>query len=323
MYFSPGIKNKLNDFFNFEALREELKDAIQDKNMPMIALYGLRRTGKTSLIRVVLNALKLKYVWLDGRDISSRENFNIKLKEEINRLKLIKLDKVAIKGVEIKFDSRNDLDFLNRKKVVLVIDEAQLLKRYGIDNKLAYIYDNFPHIKIIISGSEIGMLESFLGKNNARAPLYGRAVLEIKTYKLDTEYARRFLLEGAKQANRIISESELKVATESFGGIIGWLTKYGWYRLKVNHQIALEKTTEEGKVIAKEEFLKFAFRAESRYLAILQAVQTGARWEEIKKAVAISDSQLNAMLNRLKDHGFIEKIDHHYVIADPLLAAAL
>jgi AAA+ ATPase superfamily predicted ATPase len=55
MYFSPQVKEKKEDFFNYELMQEELKKAIADRLVPLIAIYGLRRTGKTSLIRVVLN----------------------------------------------------------------------------------------------------------------------------------------------------------------------------------------------------------------------------------------------------------------------------
>lgn len=52
------------------------------------------------------------------------------------------------------------------------------------------------------------------------------------------------------------------MAVEKLDGIIGWLTKYGWYRLRFPEKEALRKTIEEGKYIAKEEFLRFVVRAE-------------------------------------------------------------
>ena len=109
---------------------------------------------------------------------------------------------------------------------------------------------------------------------------------------------------------------------ENIDGIIGWLTKYGWYRLKMPHKEALARTIEEGKVVVMEEFNKFASRSIARYKTIMKAIKKEGRWENIKKIVSISDPQLFAMLKRLLDYGLIEKADHVYKISDPMLEAA-
>lgn len=324
MYFNPQVKDNRRDFFNFEVIQEELKKALQDKSTPLIAVYGLRRTGKTSLIRVVLNSMGRKYVWIDSRDISSRDDFHNKLSDEIDKFKRFKIDKLTLKGVGLSLNfMKKGLDYLNKHKIILVMDEAQLLKRLHMDNSIAHIYDNFPNIKIVISGSESGMLKNFLGKNNAKAPLYGRAVLELQTRRLDKESGFIFLKEGAKQAKMDFADEEILTAIKELDGIIGWLTKYGWYRLKYPPKESLRRTVEEGKILAKEEFIKFATKAEARYKKIMKSIKGGAKWEEIKNQTQISDKQLCSMINRLIDSGFVEKKEGIYAIADPLLEAAL
>lgn len=324
MYFNPQVKDNKDDFYNFEVIQEELKKAINDKLTPLIAVYGLRRTGKTSLVRVVLNSLGKKYAWIDSRDISSRDEFHKKLLDEIDKFKRFRIDKLTLKGVGLSLNfMKKGLDYLNKHKFVLVIDEAQLLKRLHLDNSIAFIYDNFPNIKIIISGSETGMLKSFLGKNNAKAPLYGRAVFELQTNRLGKEGGFTFLKEGAKQAKINFTDEEIITAIKELDGIIGWLTKYGWYRLKHAHKEALRRTVEEGKTLAKEEFVKFATKAEARYKKIATSIKGGAKWDEIKKATQISDKQLYVLMNRMIDSGFVEKSEGLYIIADPLLEAAL
>lgn len=324
MYFNPQVKDSKKDFFNFEVIQEELKKALEDKLTPLIAIYGLRRTGKTSLIKVVLNLLDRKYVWIDSRDIYSQEDFHGKLSNEIDKIKRFKIDKLTLKGVGLSLNfMKRGLDYLNKHKIILVIDEAQLLKKLHLDNSIAYIYDNFPNIKIVISGSESGMLKSFLGKNNAKAPLYGRAVFELQTNRLDKESGFMFLKEGAKQAKMDFTDEEILTAIKELDGIIGWLTKYGWYRLKHAPKESLRRTAEEGKALAKEEFVKFATKAEARYKKIMKSIKGGARWEEIKSQAQISDKQLYSMMNRLIDSGFVEKREGIYTIADPLLEAAL
>lgn len=324
MYFDPQAKQKPGDFFNFEVLQRELKKALADPHIPLIAVHGLRRTGKTSLIRVVLNSLKKKYVWMDGREIASRNEFFIKLSEEASKLRRFEIKGISLKGLSWSLNlHKKDLEYLNKKKITLVIDEAQLLKKMKIDYLLASIFDNYPQIKIVISGSEKGMLMYFLGQANAQAPLYGRAVFELSTRRLTKEEGLNFLREGGKKCDPSIKEEEIMEAIQHLDGIIGWLTKYGWYRLRLPHKSALNKTIEEGRHVSYEEFLRFATRSEKKYLQILKAMKEGARWEEIRKEAQTSDTQLSAMLKRMADYGFIEKKEQLYQISDPLLEAAV
>ena len=54
----------------------------------------------------------------------------------------------------------------NKTRFVLALDEAQELKRL-VDYKLQYpltdIYDNKHEIQMIVSGSQVGLLEDFFG----------------------------------------------------------------------------------------------------------------------------------------------------------------
>lgn len=322
MYFDPQAKQKPEDFFNFEVLQQELRKALGDPHIPLIAVHGLRRTGKTSLIRVVLNSSRKKYVWFDGREIVSRNEFFIRLSEEVGKLRRFKIKGVSLKGISWSLDlHKKDLDYLNKQKITLVIDEVQLLKKMKIDYLLASIFDNYPQIKTVVSGSEKGMLMNFLGQGNAKAPLYGRAVFELQTCRLTKEEGFNFLREGGRKLDHPLKEEEILEAIQQLDGIIGWLTKYGWYRLRLPHKTALQKTREEGGHVAREEFIRFAARSEKIYLRILKAMKEGARWEEIRKQTQTSDTQLSLMLKRMIDYGFVEKTEQVYRIADPLLEA--
>jgi AAA+ ATPase superfamily predicted ATPase len=64
-----------------------------------------------------------------------------------------------------------------RGKVVYVIfDEAQNLKFYkrahGIffNEILGYVYDNLKNVRLILTGSEIGLLEEFIGSGIHHLP---------------------------------------------------------------------------------------------------------------------------------------------------------
>lgn len=324
MYFDPQAKQKPEDFFNFEILQQELKNALSDPHIPLIAVHGLRRTGKTSLIRVVLHSLKKKYAWLDGREITSRNEFFSKLSEETDKLRRFEIKGISLKGISWSLNlHKKDLDYLNKKKMILVVDEVQLLKKIKIDYFLASVFDNYPHIKTVVSGSEKGMLMQFLGQANASAPLYGRAIFELVTRRLTQEEGLNFLREGAKKTSSSIKEDEIMDAIQNLDGIIGWLTKYGWHRLRLPHKTALNKTMKEGGHVAYEEFLRFSTRSERKYLQILKTIKEGARWEEIQRKVQTSDTQLSLMLRRMIDYGFVEKQEQVYRIADPLLEGAI
>jgi nicotinate-nucleotide pyrophosphorylase (carboxylating) len=73
----------------------------------------------------------------------------------------------------------------NLDRFVLAIDEAQwlrLLKGHGKMDMalvLAYVYDNLSNVKVILTGSEVGLLHDFIGFNDVRSPLYGRIMDEL------------------------------------------------------------------------------------------------------------------------------------------------
>jgi len=323
MYFNPHVKEKKDEFFNFEVIQNDFKKAISEDHIPLIAIYGLRRTGKTSLVRVVLNSVRKKYIWIDSRDISSKHDFYSYISEQINQKRRIRINKISIKGIEFSLERhQQNLNYLNNHKMALVIDEAQLLKKFNVDYVLASIFDNHPNIKLIISGSEVGMLKRFLGENNAKAPLYGRAVYELHMHRLANEQAYEFLKRGFKEARVIVPDDELYEVVNYLSGSIGWLTKYGWHRLRFSHKTALQKTINEGKLIVKQEFLKCFYRSEKRYVKLLQTIRGGVPWKTISIKMDISDNQLSEMLTRLQDSGFIEKINTNYVIIDRLLEEA-
>jgi len=70
--------------------------------------------------------------------------------------------------------------------LVVAFDEAQLLRfltggKGKIDFRefFAYIYDNLKNIRLVLTGSEMGLLLDFLGFNESGKPLYGRYREEI------------------------------------------------------------------------------------------------------------------------------------------------
>lgn len=357
MYFDPLPKTEQKDLFGVDYALSTLVKALSNPFTRMIIIKGLRRTGKTSLLNVALKIVKIDYVKVDVRESPYLDKIGFmkflieKIREKIEEPLLQRIIK-SITGLgigyrdvslEVLFSKENTsgiffekLDYeLNKKKksLILAFDEIQLLKEINFDYLLASIFDNYKSIKLVLTGSEIGLIDKFLGKKNYDAPLFGRAYLEIGTKRLKEEESLTFMREGMKQLKKELSFEEQQEIIAELDGIIGWLTHYGWLRYNnLTHQGALSKTKEEGKEIVRKELTSFLLarqKAKEKYLLLLKVIARGKdRWSIIKQALSkenlkLSDSQLNSYLGELIDYGFIEKKEGKYYLSDPITLSAV
>jgi len=120
-----------------------IKQNIIEKLQPnkVVALYGPRQAGKTTLIKKILENINEKYLFLNGENRSAQKWMSI---QEIDILK----------------------QYIGDNKLV-VIDEAQKIEHIGINLKL--IVDNIDNIKILATGSSFFELANQIGE-----PLVGR-----------------------------------------------------------------------------------------------------------------------------------------------------
>jgi len=353
MYFAIEPKTTKKDLFNFDNEYRELKKAVVDPGDKLIVISGLRRTGKTSLMKVVYNETALPKIYIDTREIfpltpqSVNQHFVSALFELAKRYNLAEalLDQVKSLelGVKIELKQREhllssvlksiNLEMGKRKtQAVIFIDEAQKLKPTGIDDVFAYVYDNLPNVKIVLAGSEIGLLEDFLGREKD-APLFGRAKKLITLNRFSRENSIAFLQGGFKQADKEITTEEIENVVGEIDGLAGWLSMYGWYRLKTTREKALKTVKVEGsKIVAGEleAFLKGRQEARKRYLVILKGLSVKQmKWSEVKTYLeiefksTINDSHILNYVDNLVDYGFIEKRDNLYELTDPLVRDAL
>ncbi len=356
MYFDPLPKTERKDLFGAGYALSTLVNALDDPFTRMVVIKGLRRTGKTSLLNVALKESKTDFVKIDVRESPYFDKIGFmkflveKIREKIDEPLLQRIMK-SIVGLEIGykdlslgllfskenfsgiFFERLD-DELNKKKknIILAFDEIQLLKEIKFDYLLASIFDNYKNIKLVLTGSEIGLIDKFLGKKDYDAPLFGRAYLEIDSKRLREEESAAFIQEGMKQLNKGLSFEELQETIENLDGVMGWLTHYGWLRYKgLSHQSALSKTKEEGKEMVRKEIHSFLQnrKAKDRYLQILRVVAKGNEtWKAVKLAMrkekaTFSDSQLNSYLTELIDYGFLDKTEGKYYLSDPITLSAV
>lgn len=157
-----------NFFYGFEKKRElfnELLKKIKDKQI--ISITGLRRTGKTVLLKQLIDYLIIKGA---AREYILYFSFD----EEQPRISEIMAEYQARLGKELTKIT---------DKICIFLDEIQKLDNW--QNQLKYYYDNYPNLKFFISGSS-----SLFIRKQARESLAGR-IYELKLKPLSF---REFLL---------------------------------------------------------------------------------------------------------------------------------
>jgi len=340
MYFITEPKSKKEDFFNYEYEYAEIKKAMARKEK-IIAVLGVRRVGKTSLLNILYNETKGLKVWLDGRIISNpkKEIFSaiydvVKTgKSKIfGKIESLNISAFGV-GINVKISTDSLLEIENKirkaDQIYVFIDEAQKTDPGDLADVLSYFYDRFPNVFFVISGSEIGLIETVLGENNSKHPLYGRHITKIFMNRLDKSKGFEFLKKGFEQLKIKVKEDEIYEAIDKLDGLIGWLTLYGYERGIIKSEKALEKTTEIASQIVASELANFLKITKNRklYLTILREAN-GITWSELKIRTEheigkkLNPNSFTSTLEKLIDYSFLEKKDDKYYLADPLLLKA-
>ncbi len=346
MLFDICVKTDEKDFYNYEEELNQLLTLTHQKIKPrLIALLGPRRVGKTSM----LNIFSKKYgkaAIIDGRKCYNQQEFAIQLKLAISAIfdelggraliekTLCSLDEISLsmygaKGVW-KQDSKDILKQLDNalkqmnEHAILCIDEAQLIEWKHFSLWLSHVYDYYPRITLLLSGSQIGLVEQMLSKT----PLKGRIVHKVFMNQLPKEKAIGFLVQGFAQQNKRIDLVDVEDAVHKFGGLIGWLTYYGYFRLTRTHDESIDEVIRVGTSIVKEELLSFinTYKGDPKnVVAVLKAISIGLdEWNEIKRYVGnLSDGSLSRLLKKLKLYTFIEEHDGKYRVVDPMLSIVI
>lgn len=148
---------------------EQLKEFFKKPNQAL-ALYGKRRVGKTALI---LNADKGNKTFIYFECLKDNLEINVMLFVDQCKKMGIKFPQYfkAESFIEV-FEYLNSLS----QDIIIAIDEYPYLRSFTdsniIDSAFQYIIDNhLENINLIISGSEIKMMEQIINEKN---PLYGR-----------------------------------------------------------------------------------------------------------------------------------------------------
>ncbi len=324
MYFDINTKEKEEDFFNYKEEKEKLNYLINNKEK-LIIIKGLRRVGKTSLMKIIFNKINSPKVFLDGREYKdAKELFRDAFKDlfrQINPLEIVleNLSSVDLGPIELNLNKKKEIF---KEHVFIFIDEAQEVERIG--PLLAHYYDNYRNISFIISGSEVGIMDSLF---SPEASLFGRLREEIFLQPLKKEKSKEFLRIGFAQIGKEFKEEEIDSAVNELDGLIGWLTYYGYLRLRMDHKNAIDRVKKDARFLLSLELKKFLEKQrgkKERFLNIIKSLKNPLTWENLKlilesKEGKISSSRLSFYLRKLIDYGFIVKENSLYKLADPLL----
>ena len=136
-------------------ITRKLVDLLQ-KYLPLqkaLIILGPRQVGKTTLMKNLFNESNASKVW-----------FNCDLEED-----RLELSNVSLNNLKIKLSGIQ----------LICIDEAQRVKNIGLTLKI--IYDNFPEIQIVVTGSSALDIA-----NEINEPLTGRKI-ELNLYPFSTQ----------------------------------------------------------------------------------------------------------------------------------------
>jgi AAA+ ATPase superfamily predicted ATPase len=342
VYFTLEPKRRREDFYDMESELNDFANSLG--RFRFIIVKGLRRYGKTSLILTGLNMANVKYLFLDCRLLrlatSSFDNFLSIIEAEISKNSWVKR---LIRGIDyfevgevIRFKFRKPEVLLeifeNLGDTVVVFDEVQELRdlKFRFDGFLAYALDHLD-VRIVVSGSEVGLLHKFLRVEDPEAPLYGRPHKIIELKPLTRESALNFLKKGFEQEGLDVGDELISEAVENFNGIIGWLTYFGYNYVRGLKSMDSIVDAAINMVLAEvEHFLETRGVGKGRYSEALKTISTMERcsWSEVKRRLEaklgrIPDAILANMLRSLMDYGLIVKVNGEYMIADPILRKAV
>jgi AAA+ ATPase superfamily predicted ATPase len=373
MYFDEEPKTTRKDLYNFEEEYRRLLNLLEGGRR-FVVVKGLRRTGKTSLCLTCFHEARIPYFFVDCRKFAQMPVITrvdlTKLLEEATNDFLRRESGLAgralewlkgVRGVNISlkppsvtlswgprraealdpvslFESLSNLASERGKRFVLVLDEAQELKRlvdYDLTRILAYTFDHLRGLQVVVTGSQVGFLYDFLRVDDPDSPMYGRLICEVSLPHLSNEQALEFLRLGFSQVKIRVPKELLEEAARRLDGVIGWLTYLGARARERGHldSAVLEEAVRGGSRLAAKEFENFlkVHRAEERYrlLARRASQAGGATWSELKRALEasegkrISNRRVSELIGNLVKGGFLLKENGKYRIADPLLAVAL
>ncbi|PZC52397.1 ATP-binding protein [Mesotoga sp. TolDC] len=351
MLLDPKPKSKGVDLFSRDEELKELLSSLRDN--PITLITGIRRVGKSSLMRVAIAETEQDSMMIDVRRIYSDSSGSIgrvdlsyaiqgelekKLKKEKIKALLNKVKGVSFMGNSVTFNW-NDitlssiLEKLNDhpKPFIIAFDEAQYFRYYGgkggksIQNLIAWSFDNLENIRFLLTGSEVGLIHDFIGTDDYESPLHGRYIYEIVLKPFSKDISIEFLKAAFAESHIQIPLEEITAAQNLLDGIVGHLVQYGLNRLRRSHDESLSETFRTAKMLFISE-LKELEKRSPRYRKVLEFIASGATtFTAILRSFqasgdSASKSRVADALRILERSSWINKEHGRYSITDCVLA---
>jgi len=346
VYFDDRPKEIRDDLYDREEELHALRSSLSE---PIVLLTGIRRIGKTSILKVLLNEVDIPYALMDVRlPLTSHRSLYSTFSEiltQLNRKERVKRVLQGIKGVSVfglsvslswEPDNRASLIQLMDRvceagRAIIAFDEAQNMRGklgYEVLALLAHSYDYCKNISFILTGSELGLLYDFLRLEDSSSPLYGRHVEEVRVGRFDADRSLDFLERGFQQYNMKPPRETLEYAVDKLDGIVGWLTMFGHRCVKIREvrRAVVDEVMELAIRTVQRELSRFS----KLNLAVIEALSNGyERWGEIKEYLErktkrpVYDAELRRYLASLEKRGYISRIDRgKYALIDPVVKNA-
>ena len=348
MLFDLRPKQRREDIFDREREFEELEKSVGI--YPLTLLLGIRRVGKSSILRAYLN--ENPGILIDCRELYA-ESGHITKEDLIRELqskgtilqRLLSKFKISLDLKFLRLEPKEaslreifrELNEIGEKtgKFVMAFDEAQYIRFYGSRGGkellalFAHAYDSLPNLRIILTGSEVGLLHDFLGIDDYESPLYGRIAGEVYVEPFAPNVSKEFLKAGFREAGVEVSGDIVKRAVETLDGIPGWLVLFGVEYLRSgDFEEAIARTLETARGLILGELRELERRA-PRYVGILRGIALGYnRWSLLRdylnvKGMRTPEPRLYELLKNLMKMGWITKKNETYQLTDPLTKIAL
>ncbi|MEM2768203.1 MAG: ATP-binding protein [Candidatus Bathyarchaeia archaeon] len=351
--FSLHPKEKTEELFGRENEIEELVRLIRAKRW--VAILGPRMVGKTSLVKATnkkLESMGIKTIYVNLWGARGTHGLLNALAQGLNQERSIlqKIMSIAERIEGVSFGTGGISISLSRKPMTTMwellaaigkqagdcaieLDEVQELSVISghLLKLLANIFNTYPNIVFIFTGSMFGLLKTLL-EPKSTSPLYGRSPARLYLQPFTREKATEFLRKGFQEYREPVKESEINEAVEKLDGIPGWLTLYGNNAAvqKMPHDKALQETIIEGTKIVKDELEHFLEgRDRTLYITTLKVTAISARWKEIKNAIearkgsSVNDATIQNIIENLKAAMLIEEHKGVYTVKDPMLKTLL
>jgi len=346
MLFDPRPKSTRSELFDRERELSELHRLI-DEGRPLIALTGVRRIGKTSVLRVLLSEVDTPFILMDARglpvnyglrDLYALLSNGMSNKGFIESMKSIleSIRGVRVMGFEVELAWRGRdalplpvlLDYLNKRKIIIAVDEAQYLRgprgRVFLE-ALAHAYDYDDNITFILTGSEVGLLFEYLGVDDTSSPLYGRRVDTVTLDRFTRSDSIEFLKQGFREAGLEVSPKYIEAIVDFFDGIPGWLAMAGSTVVSARGEVELEELRRQAVEVARRELMEVVEARGRRYALVLKLIAQGVMgWGELKSRLEeaegriVSSSVLHNILESLRKLSIVE----NYEFLDPVYREA-